>query len=93
MRKLLNKIVRDKDGKIVIAQFPNLSLIAWALSTFLSRIVIESHIANIFRLIAVVSLLIWSLQELLQGSAIIRRALGAVVITSVLINALLIVLK
>lgn len=93
MRKLLNKIVRDKDGKIVIAQFPNLLLIIWALSTFLSRIVVEDQISNIFRVIGVISLLIWSLQELLQGSAIIRRALGAVVITSVLINALLIVLK
>lgn len=88
LKKFINTIVRDKNGQIAIAQFPNLALIAWVLSTFLSRIVIESQISNIFKVIAVISLLIWALQELLQGSAIIRRLLGAIVIAVVLTNLL-----
>jgi hypothetical protein len=78
-RDLWDKIWRDEHDDIVIWQWPNPWLIAWALLTLVSLVTL-GKVSDVFTWIATVSLIIWSLLELFIGANYFRRALGALVL-------------
>lgn len=75
-----DKIFRDSNGQIVIAQTPNLPLIVWGVATLLQLIVTTGKINTGLDLIAFGSLFTWAWEELFQGVNYFRRALGLVVL-------------
>lgn len=81
---LFNQVFRDSEGKIVIAQFPNLPLIIWIVASLL-RIVFTTGKINIgLDLIAFGSLFTWAWSELFQGVNYFRRSLGLVVLVGLI---------
>lgn len=76
---LVDKIFRDSNGKIVIAQVPNLPLIVWVLTSLLSLIFTTGKINTVFSLLANGYLFTWGWIELFQGVNYFRRGLGLAV--------------
>ncbi len=73
-------IFRDKNGKLVVVQAPNLPLWLWLVATLLSKIVDDGTAQQVFFWVAFISLAVWAILELVSGSSIFRRILGFVVL-------------
>ena len=73
---------KDKQGKIVIAQTPNLPLIGWALFTILAWFWQNNkyEIHNLFTLLAFGFIFTWCYLEITSGVNTFRRILGVVVL-------------
>lgn len=84
-RSLWSKIWRDKRGRIVVWQMPNVPLIAWAVLTVLSLLV-NGRSADFLYWLGSAALIIWSLLEIFKGVNYFRRALGLLVLILALIS-------
>lgn len=81
---LFDKIFRDSDGNIVLAQTPNLPLIIWG-ATSLLKLVFTTGVGNAgLDAVAFGSLFTWAWLELFQGVNYFRRALGLGVLIGVI---------
>ncbi len=77
---LFDKIFRDSDGNIVIAQQPNITIIVAGEASLL-KLIYTSDIINVgLDQIAFGSLFTWAWLELFQGVNYFRRTLGLVVL-------------
>ena len=81
---LLDRVFRDSEGKIVLAQMPNLPLIVWVVATVLKLIFTTGKISTGLEVIAFGSLFTWAWEELFQGVNYFRRALGLLVLVSLI---------
>ncbi|AKG21226.1 hypothetical protein [Calothrix sp. 336/3] len=79
-----NQVFRDREGKIVLAQMPNLPLIVWIGASLLKIIFTTGRINIGLDILAFGSLFTWAWEELFQGVNYFRRALGFVVLISLM---------
>jgi hypothetical protein len=82
---LVDKTFRDSDGKIVLAQMPNLPLIVWIVASILALIFTSGKINTVLDVVANGSLFTWAWLELFQGVNYFRRALGLAVLVAIII--------
>lgn len=84
MGKLVDWCFRSRaTGRITIGQWPNLPLIVFAAAWAAGRVFHPDGTAgSLVRLVAVVSLAAWALDELVRGVNPWRRFLGAAVLAS-----------
>ena len=82
---MLKKLFETKDGKIVIAQRPNTSIIIWLVAKPLSLIFADTLPGLIFDGIAFGALFYWALLEVFQGVNLFRKILGVIVILILLV--------
>lgn len=80
----LNQMFRDDEGKIVVAQRPNLPIIVWIVATLLKMIFATGQINTGLELIAFGALFTWAWEELFQGVNYFRRGLGLIVLVSLI---------
>ncbi|PZV18825.1 MAG: hypothetical protein DCF20_01855 [Pseudanabaena sp.] len=80
----LDRVFRDSEGKIVLAQMPNLPLIVWVVVTVLKLIFTTGKISTGLEVIAFGALFTWAWEELFQGVNYFRRALGLLVLVSLI---------
>lgn len=78
-RSLWDRFWRDKDGHIVIGQFPNVWLIVWLIFELISLLVASHRVEIITWWIATAALGVWSLLEIFQGVNYLRRLLGLLI--------------
>ncbi len=73
--------VRDADGRLTVAQWPNPALWVWlvALVVRWSGVLSDERSAMV-RDVGRGALIVWSLDELVRGASPFRRVLGAVVL-------------
>jgi hypothetical protein len=81
---LFDKIFRDSDGKIVLAQMPNLPLIVWITASLLKLVFTTGVVNTGLEALAFGSLFTWAWLELFQGVNYFRRALGLGVLIGVM---------
>lgn len=81
---LFDKIFRDSDGKIVLAQMPNLPLIVWITASLLKLVFTTGVVNTGLEALAFGSLFTWAWLELFQGVNYFRRALGLGVLIAVM---------
>ncbi len=81
---LLDRIFRDSEGKIVIAQMPNLPLLVWLAATLLQLFLTNGRLQTGADLIAFGALFTWAWQELFAGVNYFRRALGLIVLVGII---------
>jgi hypothetical protein len=86
-RDLWDKIWKDRRGKTVIYQHPNILLIAWAVLAFVSMIVPRGKTSDITWWASTVVLAAWSLLEMFKGVNYFRRALGAFILLITIASA------
>ena len=77
---LFDRTFRDSEGKIVIAQTPNLSLLVGLAATLLQLVLPSGRIQTGADLVAFGALFTWAWQELFEGVNYFRQALGLVVL-------------
>lgn len=77
-------IFRDKNGKFVIAQKPNLPIIVWLVSFIMARIDVNQTVTELAEYISFGSLFTWAWLEIFEGVNLFRRALGLVVMVFLL---------
>ena len=82
---LFDRVFRDSEGKIVIAQPPNLPLIVGIASSLLKLIFTTNEINLGLDLIAFGSFFTWAWEELFQGVNYFRRALGFIVLVGLIV--------
>ena len=78
---MIDWLFRDRrDGRLVVAQLPNLPLVLFLVTSVVLRIA-RPHgtVAGTLRVIAAGSLLWWAADEIVRGVNPFRRILGAVV--------------
>jgi hypothetical protein len=81
---VFNQVFRDNEGKIVLAQTPNLPLIVWFVASLLKVIFTTDRINVGLDLLAFGSLFTWAWEELFQGVNYFRRALGLIVLVGLI---------
>ena len=86
---LFDKVFRDSEGNIVIAQPPNLPLIVWIAASLLKFVVTTGKINLGLELVAFGSLFTWAWEELFQGVNYFRRTLGLIVLVGLLASKIL----
>lgn len=86
-QSFIDKFYKDKDGKVVIAQKPNLPILVWVASIIITRLS-SGEIQSIFSLIGFGALFTWAWLEIFQGDSYFRRALGLVVLVFTIYNRL-----
>lgn len=74
----LSDLFKDKKGRIVICQLPNLPLIGWFTFTILRLLISNSQpkIQNLFLMLSFGFIFTWSWLEIISGVNYFRRALG-----------------
>jgi hypothetical protein len=85
---LLDKIFRDSEGNLVIAQPPNLPLLVWLGATVAKFIPASSLVSSIIDTIAFGALFTWAWLELFTGVNYFRRVLGLIVLGVVILSRL-----
>lgn len=80
---LFDKIFRDSNGNIVIAQPPNLPIILWGVTSLLKLVFTSGEINVGLDVIAFGAIFTWAWEELFQGVNYFRRALGLIVLVGV----------
>ena len=75
---LFDLTFRDSEGKIVIAQKPNLPLLVGLAAISLKVWLPSDQIQTVFTLIGYGALFTWAWQELFDGVNYFRRALGLI---------------
>lgn len=83
---LFDKIFRDSDGNIVVAQMPNLPIILWVTASLLKLVFTTGEINTALDALAFGSLFTWAWLELFQGVNYFRRALGLGVLIAVMVS-------
>lgn len=77
---LFDRIFRDSEGKIVIAQMPNLPFLVGLGATLLQLVLPNGNLQAGFDLVGFGALFTWAWQELFDGVNYFRQALGLVVL-------------
>lgn len=85
---LFNRMFRDSDGNIVIAQKPNLPILVWLAATLLAFLLTSGNIHRSLDALAFGSLFTWAWQELFQGVNYFRRSLGLIVLLGAIASTL-----
>jgi hypothetical protein len=72
--------VRDRHGRLAVAQWPNAALWVWLAAWVLGWADLTSLDEQTLRGIGTGALLVWALDEVLRGASPFRRVLGVVVL-------------
>lgn len=80
---LFDRVFRDSDGNIVIAQPPNPPLIVWGVASLLKLVFSSGDINTGLDVLAFGCLFTWAWQELFDGVNYFRRGLGLIVLIGV----------
>lgn len=85
---LIDRSFRDSEGKLVLAQMPNLPILVWVAASSLQLILTSGKIYTGLDLVAFGSLFTWAWLELFQGVNYFRRALGFIVLLGAIASRL-----
>ncbi len=81
---LFDKVFRDDDGNIVIAQPPNPPLIVWLVASLLQLFFTKGDVNTGLEVLAFGCIFTWGWQELFSGVNYFRRGLGLIVLIGVI---------
>ncbi len=80
----VDRVYKDKNGKVVIVQFPNLPIITWFVCALITKLLSGSSISPLVSFVGTGALFTWAWLELFDGVAYLRRLLGLMVLLSLL---------
>jgi hypothetical protein len=79
----IDRCYRDKNGKVVIGQKPNLPILIW-ISTIFIIFFTEGRLYTLIDLVGFGALFTWAWLELFDGVNYFRRVLGFIVLISLI---------
>lgn len=78
-QNFFDKCFKDKNGKVTLAQKPNLPIIVWLFTLILSQF-FSGIFGKTLQVVAFGSIFTWAWLELFKGTNYFRRTLGLIVI-------------
>lgn len=84
----INRIFRDSEGNIVIAQLPNLPILVGLTASLLQFALPNGDIQTTFGLIGYGALFTWAWQELFAGVNYFRQSLGLISLVGLIVLGL-----
>jgi hypothetical protein len=81
-----HKFFLDKDGHLVLWQFPNTPLVGWGIFKLLSMIVSRGHVQTGFAMLSSAFLFTWAFLEITKGANHFRRLLGLLAFVIVVVG-------
>ena len=79
--------VRDRSGRLAIAQAPNAAILVWVTSVVVGWFdVLDDHRSGVLTRVGQGALIVWALDEVLRGASPFRRVLGLVVLAAMLVR-------
>jgi hypothetical protein len=79
--------VRDRRGRVIVAQPPNPALAVWIVAEIVAWTgALGQDRSATLEAVGQGALLVWALDELVRGVSPVRRLLGAVVLTAMLLR-------
>lgn len=84
IQKVTDWLIRGKDGKVHVVQFPNFPIIAWFVSMVIANSIHADAIKSSFYMLATAFLSIWSYDEITRGESRLRRLFGIIVAVALL---------
>jgi hypothetical protein len=81
-RNLIDKIFKDKHGRLAITSVPNPPLIIWAVATVAGKLFKHGAVHQTFTVIGFAAIVFWALLEIFHGVNYFRRVLGLVVLAA-----------
>lgn len=85
---LFDRIFRDREGRIVIAQMPNLPILVGLTAALLQFVLPSGNLQTTSSLVAFGALFTWAWQELFDGVNYFRRSLGLLVLVGIIVLGL-----
>jgi len=79
MKKILDWLIRGKDGKVHIVQVPNILIISWFASILIAHFLAPGAAKTGFANLGMAFLAIWCYLEITKGASRFRQALGAII--------------
>jgi len=76
----IDKLIKDKNGKITLWQTPNGALLLWAFSEVLGEFVAHGTFQRLCSAVSFGALFAWAWMEIFSGVNYARRVLGFIVI-------------
>lgn len=86
--ELQKHFFKDKQGKVVIWQRPNILLSIWILAILVLQILPDGHLKSGIAQLNSAVLFAWAYLELTSGVNYLRKSLGLVVLAAVIIGYL-----
>jgi hypothetical protein len=78
-RKTIDKVIKDKNGQVVLTQKPNLPIILFVIfGTIALLFVSHPPLFRLFSILSLLSMFVWSLLEIFSGVNHFRRGLGLI---------------
>lgn len=77
------RIFKDRHGRVVVFQWPNVPLYGWIVFKILAIIVAKGKLKDGLEQLSVALLFVWSYLEIKQGVNYFRRILGVVVLLAI----------
>lgn len=77
---IIDKVFKDKDGKVVLMQAPNGPILLWAISEVFSEFIAHGTFQKLCSFVAFGALFTWAWMEIFSGVNYFRRGLGVVVL-------------
>ncbi|NEP17064.1 MAG: hypothetical protein F6J97_09165 [Leptolyngbya sp. SIO4C1] len=85
---LFDRVFRDENGNVVIAQPPNPPIITWAVASVLTLLPITDNLQTALSVVSFGALFTWAWQELFDGVNYFRRSLGLIVLLGAIASKL-----
>ncbi|MFT4532502.1 MAG: hypothetical protein ACI9T8_000525 [Candidatus Saccharimonadales bacterium] len=76
----IRRLFKDRSGRVVLAQKPNLALTVWAIATIVGKVSANDTILRSANSVAFVAIVIWAIQEIFQGVNYFRKSLGLMIL-------------
>ncbi len=84
----INTFIRDKKGRIVLWQNPNVPLLAWFISMLLTHVLPYGQLNFAASLVSFGALFTWAYLEITDGVDYFRRSVGVVVLVWLIFSRL-----
>lgn len=78
------RFFRDKDGNLVLWQWPNIALSLWLICLILAKLLPSGSLRDLTAWLGFGSLLTWAVLELFWGVDYFRRLVGLIVLAIVI---------
>ena len=84
VRHLIDRFIRDKNGVVVLWQFPNVPLIGWFVCLVVGYLIPSGIFKNGFGHLSGAFIFAWAYLEITQGTTYLRRLLGVAIVLIIL---------
>jgi len=86
IKRFVDKFFRNKDGRVVLTQSPNLPILGWFIFIIISYFIPAGTLRGGFIRLSGTFLFLWAYLEITDGVTFFRRFLGVIIMIAVVVG-------